>query len=68
MKFIVIVDKHLKVKEIWLGDTKVRWIENIKMFCTSEGTRISFEILPMGIKFKFWEDEYGAGTKKNLGK
>jgi len=60
IKFKVIIDKHFNVKEIWYGNHKLRWVENIRMLCTSEGTYISFEIIPLGVEFKFWEDEYGA--------
>jgi len=59
IKFEVIVDKHFNVKEVWFGDRKMRWIENIRMLCTPERTHVSFEIVPLGIEFKFWEDEYG---------
>jgi len=59
-KFEVVVDKHFNIREIWFDNKKLVWIENIRLLCTPQGTRVTFQILPRGIKFKFRENEYGT--------
>ncbi len=58
-KFEIFMDKNFNVKEIWFGDYKITGIENIKIYIDPIRTHVMFEILPLNVELKLWEDEYG---------